>query len=61
MTTLSFFAEYTETTLNLIDKVINDFPCFVKWESIEMNWMEITVKARAEDMASIEKIFSEIA
>ena len=61
MTTLSFFAEYTATALNLINKVINDFPCFVKWESIEMNWMEITVKARVEDMASIEKIFSEIA
>lgn len=61
MTTLSFFAEYTETALNLIDKVANNFPCWVDWKSIEMNWMEITVKARIEDMASIEKIFSEIA
>lgn len=37
------------------EKIANDFPCFVNIEYLELNWVEITVKARAEDIAPIER------
>jgi hypothetical protein len=60
MRTLDFFAEYTTDTFNAIDEVTNNFPCFVNWESVEMNFIEIAIIARQEDIVSIEKIFSKI-
>ena len=60
MRTLDFFAEYTTDTFNAIDEITNKFPCFVNWESVEMNFIEIAIIARQEDIASIEKIFSKI-
>lgn len=38
-----------------IEKIKNDFPCFVEVEYLELNWVAITVKARGEDIASIER------
>lgn len=60
MRTLDFFAEYTTDTFNAIEEVTNNFPCFVNWESVEMNFIEIAIIARQEDVTSIEKIFSKI-
>lgn len=37
------------------NKIANDFPCFVNIEYLELNWVEITVKARVEDIAPIER------
>ena len=39
---------------NTIEGIKKDFPCFVKVENIELNWIEVTVKARVEDMGAIE-------
>ena len=39
---------------NTIEVIKKDFPCFVKVENIELNWIEVTVKARVEDMGAIE-------
>ncbi len=38
-----------------VEKIKNDFPCFVEVEYLELNWVAITVKAREEDIASIER------
>lgn len=38
-----------------VEKIKNDFPCFVEIEYLELNWVAITVKAREEDIASIER------
>ena len=43
------------------EKIANDFPCFVKIEYLELNWVEITVKARTEDIAPIERRLAKYA
>lgn len=43
------------------NKIANDFPCFVNIEYLELNWVEITVKARAEDIAPIERRLAKYA
>lgn len=45
-----------EITLDKLDCI----PCFVDREFIEMNYSKITIKARQEDLKTIEKIFSKI-
>ncbi len=45
-----------ETALDKLDYI----PCFVDREFVEMNYSEITIKARQEDLKTIEKIFAEI-
>lgn len=41
--------------LEEVEKIKNDFPCFVEVEILELNWVAITVKAREEDIPSIER------
>ena len=60
MKTISFFTENTQTAFDILNTVIDIFPCFVNWKSVEMNYLEISIMGRLEDIASIEKIFSEI-
>lgn len=60
MKTISFFTENTQTAFDVLNTVIDMFPCFVNWKSVEMNYLEISIMGRLEDIASIEKIFSEI-
>lgn len=60
MKTISFFTENTQTAFDILNTVIDMFPCFVNWKSVEMNYLEISIMGRLEDIASIEKIFSEI-
>lgn len=43
------------------EKIANDFPCFVNIEYLELNWVEITVKARAEDITPIERRLAKYA
>lgn len=44
-----------------VEKVRDTFPCFISVETLELNWAEVTVQARAEDMASIEREFSKFS
>lgn len=60
MKTICFYAEHTDKTLDLLNYVLDSFPCFARCETIEMNYLEISIMARFEDLAPIEKIFSEI-
>lgn len=47
--------------METVDKVKDNFPCFISVENLELNWAEVTVQARAEDMASIEREFSKFS
>lgn len=60
MRTLDFFVEWTYNTAAVIDAVTDRFPCFVELKSVEMNWMEVIIEARQEDIASIERMIAEI-
>lgn len=60
MKTLDFFAEWTTKTAEILDKVAERFPLFMDIESVEMNYVEVTIQAREEDIASIERMIAEI-
>jgi hypothetical protein len=44
----------------VIDKVIDSFPCFLKTEPIAMNYQRVTITAMIEDVNSIEKMLAPI-
>ena len=41
-----------------LGEIEETFPCFVDREYIEMNYSKVTIKARQEDIASIEDILA---
>jgi len=59
MRTIDFFVEWTERFYNTLEKIANLFPCFVSTECVEMNWREVQISARQEDMARIENLLAE--
>ena len=60
MRTLDFFTEWTYDAAAAVDAVTDTYPCFVELKSIEMNWMEVIIQARQEDMAGIEILLAGI-
>ena len=47
-------AEFEET----IDRIKDTFPCFVDVETLEMDYFMVGIKARDEDLASIEEMLA---
>lgn len=41
--------------MKAIEEIKAQFPCFVGVETVEMNWIELTITARTEDFGAIEK------
>lgn len=35
-------------------------PCFIKREYIEMNWSKVTILARIQDIATVEKFLADL-
>lgn len=60
MTTICFFVENTDENNNLLMDVYMSFACFVEEKDCDNNYKEITIKARTEDIASIERRISAI-
>ncbi len=54
----TWYFDNIDEVMGTVEKVRDTFPCFISVETLELNWAEVTVKARAEDMASIEREFS---
>lgn len=59
MKTLDFFAEWTWELATALDAIADSCPCFIKTTPVEMNWQEIEIKARQEDMPKIETLLAE--
>lgn len=59
MTERVFYLEANDITQKKIDKIIYNFICFCRKKIIEMNYFEITIKCRIEDLQAIEKIIEE--
>lgn len=60
ITKVYFILETEEDYNEVMDIIINSFPCFLDEEPIEFNYVEVTIKMREEDVASIEKILAKI-
>ncbi len=54
MTMICVFVKFDEAN-KTIDKIANDFPCFVYVEALEDGWAEVSVNCRDEDAKAIEK------
>lgn len=60
MRTKTLYAENTNALDEALENIANDFPCFVNRELIEINYSEIEITAREEDVASIERILASL-
>ena len=49
---------YTICYTNVLDKIINNFPCLVSTKGLEDGSYEVYITCRVEDITSIEKILS---
>lgn len=58
MTIKVYYIENTNALDSALDTIVNSFPCFMNRELIEMNYSEIKIKARNEDIAKIENILA---
>lgn len=48
-----FYIENTKALTDTLDKIVYDFPCWISREFIEMNYSEVGITVRAEDMSAI--------
>lgn len=55
METYVIYFMITNELMDTIEEIKETFPCFIHTETVEMNWIEVTIKARKEDMEAIEK------
>ena len=53
-----YYIANSDKLAKAIYKIEMSFPCFVYKEYIEMDYSKITIKARQEDLASIEEILA---
>lgn len=58
MTEKTYYIENTAELDEAMENIENNFPCFTDREFIEMNYSQVTINAREEDIASIEKILA---
>ena len=56
-----WYFDNIDEVMGTVEKVRDNFPCFISVETLELNWAEVTVKARVEDMASIEREFAKFS
>lgn len=47
--------------METIEEIKTKFPCFVKVDTLELNWIEVSVTARVEDMGAIENMLARFA
>jgi len=60
MTEKTYYIENTTELDKAIETIENTFPCFTDREFIEMDYSQVTINAREEDIASIEKILASL-
>lgn len=55
-----YFMENNDRVNKAVDLLESAIPCFVFRTPIEMNWLEVKVQARVEDLATVERILAEV-
>ena len=60
MRTKTLYAENTNALDEALENITNNFPCFINRKVIEMNYSEIEITAREEDVANIERILASL-
>lgn len=60
MITKIYYLKDNNKTNEIINKIINNYICFVKKETIEMDYFELTIICRIEDISNIENELKDI-
>lgn len=47
--------------MGTIEEIKEKFPCFVTVKNIELDWIEVTIKSRTEDVGAIETMLARFA
>ena len=58
MTEKTYYIENSIELEEALEQIEQNFPCFVDRELIEMNYSKVTINAREEDIASIERVLA---
>ena len=58
MRTKTYYIQNTNELDEALETIRDNFPCFINRELIEMNYSQIEINARNEDVANIEKILA---
>lgn len=55
-----YFMENSDRANTAVDLLEAAIPCFVFRTPIEMDWLEVKIQARVEDLATVERILAEV-
>lgn len=55
-----YYLEYNEKTIKRIEEIIDKIICFVWKEFIEMNYIELVVKCKEEDVKTLEEMIKDL-
>jgi hypothetical protein len=58
MTEKTYYIENSTELEEALEQIEQNFPCFVDRELIEMDYSKVTINAREEDIASIERMLA---
>ena len=58
MMTKTYYIQNLAELDDILDEIEETFPCFVEREYIEMDYSEVSINARDEDIASIERMLA---
>lgn len=58
MLTKVYYIENSDNLENALSILRDSVPCFIKREFIEMNYSEISIIARVEDIISVERMLA---
>ena len=61
METNVWYFDDRNTVMDTIEEIKDKFPCFVTVEDLELDWIEVTIKARTEDVGAIETMLARFA
>lgn len=53
-----YFIKYNPRLEKVLDYIIINFSCLIQQELIEMDYLQVQILARQEDIASIEKLLA---
>ena len=59
METKVYYIPYNKA-IEKVNRIEDICPCFIEIEDVEMGYAEVTIKARVEDIASIERYFADV-
>lgn len=58
MRTKTYYIQNTNELDKALETIRDNFPCYVNREFIEMNYSQIEIQSRNEDVVNIEKILA---